>query len=73
MTSTPDPADASLSRSMRFVGLMLTLGAAFLLWADVDGTAVIAACLIIGLFTFGGGMMPMRVPEAKPIRVRSRR
>ena len=58
---------------MLIVGALLTFGAGFLLWADVDGTAVIVACLVIGLATFGGGMMPMRVPKTKSIRVRSRR
>lgn len=72
MTSTSN-SDASLSRLMRIVGLLLTFGSAFLLWADVAGTSMIIACLVIGIATVGVSLMPTRTPTAEPIRVRSRR
>ncbi len=72
MTSTSN-SDASLSRLMRVIGLLLTFGSAFLLWADVAGTSMIVACLVIGIATVGGSLMPTRVPAVEPVRVRSRR
>ncbi len=71
MTTTPN-SDASLSRSMRIAGLLLTLSASFLLWADVSGTGMIVACLVIGIATLGASLVPTRTLEPKPVRVRTR-